>query len=78
MERIKVAAEAPAPEAIARAAEVLRAGGIVAFPTETVYGICADALNPEAVRKLYAAKGRDPQKACAYLLADATAAERVA
>jgi tRNA threonylcarbamoyl adenosine modification protein (Sua5/YciO/YrdC/YwlC family) len=68
----------PAPEAVARAAEVLRAGGIVAFPTETVYGICADALNPDAVRRLYEVKGRDPDKACAYLLADARAAERVA
>ncbi len=68
----------PAPEAVARAAEVLRAGGIVAFPTETVYGICADALNPDAVRKLYGAKGRDPEKACAYLLADRSHADRVA
>ena len=73
MKRIKVSPEEPEPEALARAAETLRAGGLVAFPTETVYGICADALNPEAVRKLYAAKGRDPQKACAYLLADAAA-----
>ncbi|HEX5136718.1 MAG TPA: L-threonylcarbamoyladenylate synthase [Planctomycetota bacterium] len=78
MERIKVSPEEPAPEAVARAAEILRAGGVVAFPTETVYGICADALNPEAVRKLYAVKGRDPEKACAYLLAGAEAAERVA
>ena len=78
MKRIKVEPDRPEPEAIARAAEVLRAGGIVAFPTETVYGICADALNPAAVRRLYEAKGRDPEKACAYLLADAKAAERVA
>ncbi|MCK6459113.1 MAG: threonylcarbamoyl-AMP synthase [Planctomycetes bacterium] len=78
MERIKVKPDEPAPEAVARAAEVLRAGGIVAFPTETVYGICADALNEAAVRRLYGAKGRDPEKACAYLLADANAAERVA
>jgi protein-tyrosine phosphatase len=75
---MKVKPDEPAPEAVARAAEVLRAGGIVAFPTETVYGICADALNPGAVRRLYDAKGRDPEKACAYLLADAAGAERVA
>jgi tRNA threonylcarbamoyl adenosine modification protein (Sua5/YciO/YrdC/YwlC family) len=78
LERIKVAAEAPAPEAIARAAEVLRAGGIVAFPTETVYGICADARNPKAVRRLHDAKGRDPEKACAYLLPGPEAAEKLA
>ncbi len=78
LERIKVAPHAPAPEALARAAEILRAGGIVAFPTETVYGICADARNPAAVRRLHDAKGRDSAKACAYLLADAAAAGRVA
>lgn len=43
---------------IRRAAEVLRAGGLVAFPTETVYGLGADASSAEAVARLYAAKGR--------------------
>lgn len=46
------------PEHIARAVAVLRAGGLVAFPTETVYGLGADASNPEAVKKVFAAKGR--------------------
>jgi L-threonylcarbamoyladenylate synthase len=43
---------------IATAVEVLRGGGLVAFPTETVYGLGADASNVEAVKKIYAAKGR--------------------
>jgi L-threonylcarbamoyladenylate synthase len=43
---------------IERAAQVLKAGGIVAFPTETVYGLGADATNAAAVARLYAAKGR--------------------
>ena len=43
---------------IERAAAILRAGGLVAFPTETVYGLGADASNPEAVAKIFAAKGR--------------------
>jgi L-threonylcarbamoyladenylate synthase len=43
---------------IDEAARILRAGGLVAFPTETVYGLGADASNPEAVKKIYAAKGR--------------------
>ena len=43
---------------VRRAAEVLRAGGLVAFPTETVYGLGADASNAAAVARLYAAKGR--------------------
>src|SRR5690348_424756 len=44
--------------AIAEAARILAAGGLVAFPTETVYGLGADATNAAAVAKLYAAKGR--------------------
>src|SRR3954470_15881021 len=44
--------------AIAAAARVLADGGLVAFPTETVYGLGADATNGEAVARLYAAKGR--------------------
>lgn len=46
------------PEQIARAGEILRAGGLVAFPTETVYGLGGDGLNPAASEKIYAAKGR--------------------
>ena len=45
-------------EGIRRAGEILRAGGLVAFPTETVYGLGGDAFNPESSRKIYAAKGR--------------------
>jgi len=45
-------------EAIARAAALLRAGGTVAFPTETVYGLGANALDAEAVKKIFAAKER--------------------
>jgi L-threonylcarbamoyladenylate synthase len=41
-----------------RAAQILRDGGLVAFPTETVYGLGANALSAEAVRRIYAAKGR--------------------
>jgi L-threonylcarbamoyladenylate synthase len=53
------AAIAPAtPETIAEAAGYLRAGHLVAFPTETVYGLGADATNAEAIARLYAAKGR--------------------
>lgn len=41
-----------------QAAAILQRGGLVAFPTETVYGLGGDALNPESARKIYAAKGR--------------------
>ena len=49
---------APTPENIAKAAQVLRDGGLVAFPTETVYGLGGDATQDSAVEKIYAAKGR--------------------
>jgi L-threonylcarbamoyladenylate synthase len=45
---------------IARAADALRAGRLVAFPTETVYGLGADASSPDAVHRLFAVKGRPP------------------
>jgi L-threonylcarbamoyladenylate synthase len=48
----------PSGQEIEKAAEILRAGGLVAFPTETVYGLGADASNPAAVKKIFAAKGR--------------------
>lgn len=51
----KLGADAPG---IARGAELLRAGGLVAFPTETVYGLGADARNDRAVARIFEAKGR--------------------
>lgn len=48
----------PDDPAIREAAAILTAGGLVAFPTETVYGLGADGLNPVAVARIYAAKGR--------------------
>ena len=48
----------PIPENIKAAAEILRAGGMVAMPTETVYGLACDASNPAAVARLFNAKGR--------------------
>ena len=43
---------------LSRAAELIRQGGLVAFPTETVYGLGANALDPQAVKGIFAAKGR--------------------
>ncbi|MFA7621274.1 MAG: L-threonylcarbamoyladenylate synthase [Aminobacteriaceae bacterium] len=48
----------PAPDAIDEAAQVIRAGGLVAFPTETVYGLGADGLSSAAVARIFEAKGR--------------------
>jgi L-threonylcarbamoyladenylate synthase len=55
---------------IARAVELLRAGDVVAFPTETVYGLGADALSPDAVAKIYALKGRPATHPVIVHLAD--------
>jgi L-threonylcarbamoyladenylate synthase len=52
------AADPASPETIRRAAELLRGGKLVAFPTETVYGLGANALDAEAVARIFAAKGR--------------------
>ena len=57
---------------IRRAGEIIRAGGLVAFPTETVYGLGADALNAEAVASVYAAKGRPSDNPMIVHIADAT------
>ena len=50
--------ESPDPDVVKRAAEELHRGGVVAFPTETVYGLGADALNVGAVQKVFSVKGR--------------------
>jgi len=58
MDRITTVTLLPDETGIARAVEIWRAGGLVAFPTETVYGLGADATNGTAVANIYAAKGR--------------------
>ena len=57
-EIVAMTAEAIDKEAIARGGEILKRGGLVAFPTETVYGLGGNALDPMASKKIYAAKGR--------------------
>ncbi len=75
VQRVKVRPDAGNVLALTAAEAVLRAGRIVAFPTETVYGLCVNALDKHAVRRLYTAKGREASKASALLLADRAAAE---
>jgi len=60
------------------AASVLRAGGVVAFPTETVYGLGADALREEAVRKIFRAKGRPADNPLIVHIAERAWINRVA
>ena len=64
-------------EGINEAAHVLATGGLAAFPTETVYGLGADATNPTAIAKLYAAKGRPSFNPLIAHVVDIEAAKRV-
>ena len=57
------------PVGISRAAELLRAGELVAFPTDTVYGIGCRTGDPEALARIFTAKRRDPEKAVPWLVA---------
>jgi len=68
----------PGPALLRRAAEVLRGGGLVVFPTETFYGIAADTANPKALERLAALKGREAGKAFGLILAAAGEADRLA
>lgn len=58
------------PEALAHALAVLQNGGLVAFPTDTVYGVAANPFNPAAIERLYEAKIRETNKAIAVLIGD--------
>lgn len=60
----------PDAEAIRRAGEIIKNGGLVAFPTETVYGLGGDALNPEASGRIYEAKGRPSNNPLIVHIAD--------
>jgi L-threonylcarbamoyladenylate synthase len=59
---LSVQGQAPDPAVLAEAARIVRHGGLVAFPTETVYGLAADATNPDALARLNRVKGRAPEK----------------
>ncbi len=68
----------PTDENIAACAEIIRSGGLVAFPTETVYGLGADATDSLAASKIYAAKGRPSDNPLIIHVADPRDAEKYA
>lgn len=61
---------------LANAVRVIRRGGVVAYPTETAYGLGADATNPRAVSKIFAVKGRSERKPLPLIVASQRMAER--
>jgi L-threonylcarbamoyladenylate synthase len=68
--RILTIEDANFDEIISKAASIIKQGGTVAFPTETVYGLGADALNPKAVQKIFQAKGRPQDNPLIVHIAD--------
>lgn len=66
------------PTALSLAGELLNRGEIIVIPTETIFGLTADALNPVAVKKLFAVKGRAIDKPSAVFLSDISAISRYA
>lgn len=66
---LKINPAVPEPEKIAEAARIIRQGGLVIFPTETVYGIAADSNNPQAIERLNRVKRRSENKPYSILVA---------
>lgn len=77
-EVLAVSSSAPEPELIRRTAAVLRGGGLVAFPTETVYGLGANALDAAACARIFAAKGRPANNPIIVHVADIESARQIA
>jgi L-threonylcarbamoyladenylate synthase len=72
-----VDSEAPAREALSVAATILRSGSLVAFPTESFYGLGANALDSRAVERVFAVKGRSESNPLLVLVDSVTMAERL-
>jgi L-threonylcarbamoyladenylate synthase len=70
MRRVLVDPRAPQRDAIWEAAKWIRIGRLVAIPTDTLYGLAADPFQPDAIARLYAAKGRPSDKALPLIAAD--------
>lgn len=77
-ERIKTSFDFPDPKAVEQAGECIKAGGIVAARTDTLYGLMADATRAGTVRKVFEAKGRSKGKPISVLAADLAMARTVA
>lgn len=78
MNVIKINPVDPAPEAIEQAAQILQSGGLVVYPTDTAYGLGVNALDEQAVRKMYEVKGRDFSKPTHVVVRDWNMVETIA
>lgn len=75
---LEINPDQPSPEAIARAADVIRRGRLVAIPTDALYTIVADPLNLAAVGRVFQAKGREPTRSLPLLVSDYLMVEEMA
>lgn len=77
-EILRIDRKNPGKEGIEKAGRIIQEGGLVAFPTETVYGLGGDALNPASSKKIYEAKGRPSDNPLIVHIADLDAIGRIA
>ena len=75
MEHLKPQNEEELEEAVKAASRVIAAGGLIIYPTDTIYGIGVDATNKDAISKVYSLKGRDEKKPLPVIVSDLKMAE---
>jgi len=69
---IKINPQNPQPRLINKAIDILKSGGIIAYPTDTIYGIGCDIMNKKAIEAVYRLKGRDQNKPFSFICSDLT------
>ena len=67
---VSINAQSPQPRLIQRVVDSLQQGGVIAYPTDTIYGIGCDIFNRKGVKKIYQIKHRDPRKPFSFICAD--------
>lgn len=75
---IQIDSDTPSAEAVARAAAIIRKGGVVAIPSDALYTLVADPLNLQAVGRVFQAKGRESSRSLPLLISDLIMAEELA
>lgn len=68
--RVIINPEEPDPDIVRRTVEILREGGVIAYPTDTIYGLGCDIFSKTGVQKIYRVKGRDFKKPLSFMCAD--------
>ncbi len=75
---LHINSENPQERLIRKVADLLKKGGVVAYPTDTIYGVGCDIFNKKALDRIYALKGRDPKKPLSFVCADLSHISRFA